>query len=66
MGMEEAPDASGLTEESFLAHLETPMSGGYTRQRQPETQEELMMTFLEERKCLCWGVGHQHGTCYPS
>ena len=64
--MEEAPDASGLTEESFLAHLETPMSGGYTRQRQPETQEELMMTFLEERKCLCWGVGHQHGTCYPS
>ena len=66
MGMEEAPDASGLTEGSFLAHLETPMTGGYTRQTQPETCEELMMSFLKERKYLYRSVGHQHGTCYPS
>jgi hypothetical protein len=33
------------------------MNGGYTRQTQLETLEELMMTFLKERKCLyveCW------------
>ena len=46
-------------EYNATSHLETPTRGGYTRQTQSETLEELMTLFLEEPKwdeMTSWGM----------